>query len=559
MLVLALSVAALVWGTVFLVFPGHATERSRSLACDPILAETFAADPISTVGHGVAVNSEGELVDLTPEFIFEAQRYYIKRLYQQANDEQRSLSDGKRCNDPDQLYINYALITWLIKKVEPENGSTLASANVFLLDKYLATTSVLTRQRRSKLALPKEVLEEFKDEDPPPYTGTELGGTAYIDECRAAGVPTPPDWGYPQWQSRGGLTTNFLGGNAEVFTFESASPRGFCFALPRSSRDMIEALGIICQGNDTSKVCFWDNQQNKRQSPLAKNETRALTEFAGGADLENGCCGVCSDCHAGENAFIIHPGTPLDRGSAIRPNIWHEPLVVPRWPLNPGPTDLLDSIAVDPVVDKSCLGCHYQSFAGRCPEVSRELGGYCNAVLKNALTMTMPSGNSGDQAYSKHIDALLNGCNRKKGELASDNSILHGNSPADSFSPCFGSGSCPVKKTVMFSLQQDVEVLIYYDLGQSHGCCADHMAGLLRVLLDGTEICIDRVPYFNYGVQPISEFLEDFDYFFLPEVVKASISPVSQLDPTRVGPILANYKFVNRFSLGNLSRGLTHS
>lgn len=565
MLALPPIASALVWGTIFLVFPGHATERPRSPACDPILAETFVADPISTVGHGVAVNSEGSIVDLSPEYILATQRYLVKRLYQQADDEQRSkfrkkqqrLSDEKQCDDPDQIYINHALIAWLIKKVEPENGGTLASANVFLLNQYLTSTSIVTGQRshRFRPNLPKEILEELKDEDPPPFTGTELGGTAYIDECRAAGVPTPPDWGSPQWQSQGGLTTNFLGGNAEVFTFQSASPRGFCFALPRSAGNIIGLLGIICQGNDTSKACFWDNQQNKVQFPIPKNESRLLTAFAGGADLEGGTGGVCSDCHAGENAFIVHPGTPLDRGSVIRPNDWHEPFVVPRWPINPGPTDLLDSIALDPAVDQSCLGCHYQSFAGRFPEASRELGGYCNAVLKNAISLTMPPGNPGDPRYRKHIDALLKACDRHKGELASDNSVLVGNAPAESFSPCFGTADCPVKKTVMFSLPEATEVLIKYDLGQSHGCCADHLVGALRILLDGAEVLTDRIPYINYGVEPISEFLEDFDYFFPSEVVRGRIRPTSQLDPLRVGPILTNYKEVSRFSLGSLLPG----
>lgn len=76
-----------------------------------------------------------------------------------------------------------------------------------------------------------------------------------------------------------------------------------------------------------------------------------------------------------------------------------------------------------------------------------------------------------------------------------------------------------------------------------------------RFLLDGTEVHSDRIPYFNYGVPPISEFLEDFDYFFSPEVVKGSLRPVSQLDSTRVGPRLENYKVVNQFSLGELAAG----
>jgi hypothetical protein len=279
-----------------------------------------------------------------------------------------------------------------------------------------------------------------------------------------------------------------------------------------------------------------------------------LTDFAGGVGLEGD--DVCSNCHAGENAFIVHPGTPLDRGSLLRPKDWHEPLVSPRWPLNPGPTSLLDGITLGSG-EGSCTAsaCHRQSFAGRFPEVSRELDGYCDTVLKNAIAMTMPPGNPGDPAYRKHTDALLAACTRSKGEIAADNSVLAANSPAQSFTPCFGGGSCPEKKSIPFQLQEATEVFVRYDLGQSHGCCADHSSGVLRILLDGTEVRTDAIPFFNYGVLPISQFLEDFDFFFPPEVVKASVAPTSQLDPTRAGPILANYKLVDRFSLGTLDAG----
>jgi photosystem II stability/assembly factor-like uncharacterized protein len=139
--------------------------------------------------------------------------------------------------------------------------------------------------------------------------------------------------------------------------------------------------------------------------------------------------------------------------------------------------------------------------------------------------------------------------------LASDNSIQPANSPAESFTPCFSPGPCPVKKTVTFTLPALTEVFITYDLGQSHGCCDDHVVGLLRILLNATEVTSDRIPFFNYGVAPISEFLEDFDYFFPSEVVMGRQQPVSRLDPGRVGPILQNYKTVQRFSLGTLAAG----
>jgi hypothetical protein len=146
---------------------------------------------------------------------------------------------------------------------------------------------------------------------------------------------------------------------------------------------------------------------------------------------------------------------------------------------------------------------------------------------------------------------------RSPGEcrLAYDDSIQAGNSPALSFTPCFTPGPCPVTKTVTFPLPTPAAVFVRYDLGQSHGCCADHVTGALRVLVNGNEVLRDTIPFFNYGVQPISVSLEDFDYFFPPEVVTGMAPPVSQSDPTNLGPLLNNYKRVDQFSLGILAAG----
>jgi hypothetical protein len=139
--------------------------------------------------------------------------------------------------------------------------------------------------------------------------------------------------------------------------------------------------------------------------------------------------------------------------------------------------------------------------------------------------------------------------------LAYDNSIQAANSPAQSFTPCFTSGPCPTAKTVTFLLPTPAEVFLRYDLGQSHGCCADHVIGALRILLGGKTLLRDNITYFNYGVQPISVFLEDFDYFFSAEVIMGLTAPISRSDPTNLGPVLNNYKRVDRFSLGTLAAG----
>ena len=45
--------------------------------------------------------------------------------------------------------------------------------------------------------------------------------------------------------------------------FTSSSPIGMCFALPRytdGSKQTIALDGVICLGQNSSKVCIWDNQ-----------------------------------------------------------------------------------------------------------------------------------------------------------------------------------------------------------------------------------------------------------------------------------------------------------
>ena len=553
---------------------------------DQLSVDSMTANPIAAVGHGAILNAEGEEIDVTPEFILEAQRFYLRSLFHQADEQQRlefrekqaHLMQGTKCDEQGLVDVNFALIDWLIDEVQPENASGLASINTLLHATFATTSDELSPGQGASST---RMLEIPKQEGMQ-RLATELSGQAYIDECEAAGVPIPQDpiptdWTRPppgSWKYRGLLTTKFISQqrDAHVFTLESSSPRGICFALPRpqvlaSGESIIDLLGIICQGSDTSKACFWDNQRDDRGFPIPKGTVTRLSEFAGGAALYGGTGGACTDCHAGENPFIVHPGTPLAQGPLLKPKTWHEPLVHPVWPQNRGPTTVLDGIASQ----GSCIACHTQSnpadpAAGGFPEVSRKLLGYCKEVLETAFSRTMPPGSPGDARYSNHIEKLRAECTKGEGELPESDpvdpgcfeckSIKAGNSPAESFMPCFSEGSeCPRKKSVTFMLSEAAEVFIRYDLGQSHGCCADHMVGLLRILRDGTEVHRDTIPYFNYGVQPISEFLEDFDYFFPPEVVKGSVLPVSQLDSTRVGPRLESYKIVNRLSLGNLAAG----
>jgi hypothetical protein len=286
-------------------------------------------------------------------------------------------------------------------------------------------------------------------------TPTTLGGQQYVDQCRAAGVPIPPDWTSPLWIKKGGLDAplapnqspdkTFISENAfaEVFYATSSNPVGVCVALPRFTTqggNNAVLLGIICQGKVTGNACFWDNSRdttndgvkNGRGFTIGRNQfvpivsTTGGLSFSGGADLEGATGGACTTCHAGENAFIVHPGTALDLGDGLmKPDRWYTPIVPGPWPDNPGPSNQLDAVMLG-AGDRSCLNCHGPG-GHRFPQFSTELkdenGGsaYCGTggEIDEALRLTMPAFQSPssfvpaatDPAFAKHVAAIRAACN----------------------------------------------------------------------------------------------------------------------------------------------------
>ena len=94
--------------------------------------------------------------------------------------------------------------------------------------------------------------------------------TPYMADCRAQGVPIPPDWAETgtSWVDQGNLNTNGGGTNllqgpvdAHVWTYTDPNVRGACVALPREDGSPGSLAGIICQSATTGKACFWDNQR----------------------------------------------------------------------------------------------------------------------------------------------------------------------------------------------------------------------------------------------------------------------------------------------------------
>jgi hypothetical protein len=409
-----------------------------------------ADEPIAFIGHGAMFDKNGKEIEVTPEFIESTQQYYLDRLYQRASQEQKArfdqekarLLEGRQWDKQSTLIANAALLDLLIKEVKPEQAHLLQGKNNLI--RYRLRKHLAGPQAGTPFTLPDTLNELLKqgeksdkvDRDVRGFS-TMLSGQAYIDECAASGVPIPPTWGSSQWQFTGALTDaqEFIGNTpgreteARVFKYESTTPEGACIALPRvdgnGSGSTIELLGIICLGKATGKACFWDNQQSDVQFDIPVGDSVPLLDFAGGAELLGGTGGVCTGCHAGENPFVLHPGTPLGMpalGSLQTMSAhWHDPLVHPDWPQNAGPTNILDS-APSP---GDCTTCHNQGGAGRFPKISSLLAtGYCGAVLNNAVTRTMPVGAPGDPAYSAHVTALQNLCSATPSPLMRVDSVL---------------------------------------------------------------------------------------------------------------------------------------
>ena len=413
----ALAVLAVLALIVLACSRNYSPDRPRPDAAVP------DEDPISTAGHGAIMDAKGREIDPTPEFVLAAQRYYINRLYKSAGRQvqaeleakRQSLQSLQRFSAEEQVLVGSILVDWLIDRVKPDDMGHLATKNG-------ALRNAILRRPGAKARISPSVLELLRRERLVLFLTTMSGGAAYMDECRNNGVPVPPDWGTSGWVSRGALPFTFIvpGPIAEVFVFESQMPNGICLALPRSTGDRISALGIICLGRESGKVCFWDNfTPATGVFPITRGEIVPLSRFGGGADLLGGN-GMCTDCHAGQNPYIVHPGTPLDMGAAITGSRWYEPIVHPSWSQNAGPTDLLEGIPLA-MGEQSCLTCHGQvtSPLRRFPEISNQIPGYCRDVLTKAVIVTppvpvgtMPPGSVGNPAYAKHRDALLAACRR---------------------------------------------------------------------------------------------------------------------------------------------------
>lgn len=385
------------------------------LACAAVAAQAAAEsapepDPIGYSGHGHLFAPGGREISLSTDFVRASQAHYARQIHRSASPRQRAafdlkasyLADVTRHDEQAALYGYTLLLEAYNATVQPAEGAKLGAQLAMLrravgsrgyklpasIQALLQHAGVVAAQTPANTPTPADVLADRK---------------AYIKTCRDAGVPVPDvyELGGSGWTDNKELTTLFIGpgDSAKVAYISSATPEGVCIALPRFDAGSANtvAVGLICMGSATSKACFFDDKTG-----VALNAVMKLTDFASNKELEGAGKDVCTDCHAGENAFVIHPDAAAFKGIPNRkPKDWYQPLVVKSWPQNPGP---------GPEKGKCNAACHKQTKAGRLPAVSTQLEGYCGTVLTGALADTMSAYN--DLAYSDQIKALLEACKK---------------------------------------------------------------------------------------------------------------------------------------------------
>ena len=200
---------------------------------------------------------------------------------------------------------------------------------------------------------------------------------AYCAACLKAGVPEPPSFSSGKWQSKGSLAKNsqFTSQNVkDILVYESAKPPGVCVALPRGEGDDIELDGVICQGKESGKACFWDNIDSSSGNRIVESDFKNMdiAKFQNGDQLDEDC----TNCHRGDNVYLIHD--ELSQIPLSDPDKRYEP--IPTGPHtdgsfwnNPGRGPNEKNL----MREEGCGECH------KMPAMSLE---YCSSVLSPAIT-----------------------------------------------------------------------------------------------------------------------------------------------------------------------------
>jgi hypothetical protein len=360
-------------------------ESRRKARVEGLREKTEPADWIQYAYHGLVLDANYDVIELTPETVTQIQESMFSVVQQSARakarerfgTDLRELFDEQGLQGQEKLAVRTVVLDALLDEADEAVRARYewrhrllrrgAPARINSKEILSSTTTELLQRRGLR--------DELFDEP--------LQASRYVETCRTQGVPIPPDWPDPRWVSQGPLAFVFIsaGLDAEVFAFKDPSVAGVCYALPRRNGASIQLLGIICQSDTTGKACFWDNR-TVEDVPIAGPDVQLDIDTIGnGFTLgEN-----CTQCHRGDNVFNIHPGTALQLQRAgapggpydTSPAVRYTPIGQAAWS-NPGPLTLTPP----PAGQLSCLTCH------GLPQTAGSF--YCSSVLEPAARNTMP-------------------------------------------------------------------------------------------------------------------------------------------------------------------------
>ncbi|MEG3145681.1 hypothetical protein U1839_13555 [Sphingomonas sp. RT2P30] len=414
--------------------------------------------------HGKVFDHAMKPIQLTPEVVAGLQAATLRKLGATSTPlEMRSAiafaqkfagaSAGTSGEDPmGKVVTNAARIGDLVK-ARPGSGD-LARRNFAVLQILIGRSANVAGTNAGMMAddaaTPRSLMRAVQLRDTlNTFNGGQFGGFrpglySYAARCAKAGVPVPPAFNSNQstgWKKSGTLNFRILepANLNELYTWSPTSAtgnQGVCMALPISDFtwkfvpgphphfirvQTYNALGIICQGISkvpnnavsTSKACFWDNNGATTMVPGVTYPISGPTFLSPDSPLPDD--NRCSDCHAGENAFITHHSSAFPSTEAVEKakdeynsthavnfttgNNWYMPMLKTTWPHNPEPAGSYNN--GNGLNTALCASCHTPSYAGRLPDVTGMVGMAARDHLsKYCLNLLTSEINSGTGAHA---------------------------------------------------------------------------------------------------------------------------------------------------------------